>query len=219
MISLELVSLILILVPGLISFIIIENLTTQHKIEYKKSIVYVILLNFISFAILFLLCWMLHHDCFDYLKNYDEDLNLSKIVLSYNFSLFFILWIILSIIIGFIIAILINKNIIYKIANYLGATIKVSNLPVWDDILSTPRESNFIVIRDMKNKLIYCGNLAHYSMLSATEIHLVNVDIYNEEAIFLYDVEEIYLPFMEHMTIEFPKYEIENKENKNEKQK
>lgn len=210
MITVELISFVLVLIPGLLSFIIIENLITQHKIEYKRSIIYVILLNFISFSVSYMTHIVLlkfGFDFFDYLKNDTTNINLSIIIFSSKFIPFFVLWIVLSITIGFCIVYLINKSIIYKIAKFCGVSLKTSNLPVWDDILRIQRESNYVVIRDMRHKLIYYGKLAHYSMLSATEVHLLDTVVYDKNTVLLYKVKEIYLPFSEYMTIEFPQYE------------
>jgi hypothetical protein len=132
--------------------IIYSKLPNQDKIEYKKSIIYVVLLNFISFSVSWIFTYW---DKFAFYIKDIKDINLSILVMSSEFIPFFTLWIVISIIIGLILALSINKNTIYKIANFLGISRKTSNLQVWNDVLNMERKSNYIIVRDMKNKLIY----------------------------------------------------------------
>ena len=211
MISKEIINIIWILMPGLISYIIIENFTIYRKPDFKRSAVYVIILNFISLIFakgLYKLCSRLF--------GYEIDFNQYEL-LPYLDTKFFFLTIIAGIIISVFVIVIINTNFIFKITPSNIA----SRLEVWDDFLSLKRKDALVVVRDMKNNVMYYGLVEHYSIATNNQIgalHLKDISVYNNNNLENgYEINELYLPFVsEYMTIEFPKIKPP-KEDNNEK--
>lgn len=216
-ISKEFLEILLILLPGLISFIIIESLIPHKKVEFNRLVIYVVLLSALSF-ILSIIIWKICSLClmwfgFESLSKLNETAS----IFSYqsNFT-FIILVFIISIIIGSFLVWAINEKVIYKIMNKINASHMLSNLEVWDDFFAMPRENAFVVIRDIEKNLMYYGIVAYYSISTTSKtaaIYLKDVDVFkNDTAEKLYDVKEIYLPFRENvMTVEFPNFSKEVK--------
>jgi hypothetical protein len=209
-ISKEILDITLILLPGLIAFIIAESLIPYSKAEFKRSVAYVIILSAISFFIA-IIFWKLYYKlglllAFKY--------NVSNLELTNIFSFkeniyFTFLVFVISIALGIFFAWAINKHIIYKLMSKLGGSSMTSNMEVWDDFFALKRENSFVVVRDIKNNLMYYGSVNYYSIATTSQmiaLHLNNVDVFdNESSVKLYNVKELYLPFQpENMTVEFP---------------
>jgi len=209
-ISKEILDITLILLPGLIAFIIAESLIPYSKAEFKRSVAYVIILSAISFFIA-IIFWKLYYKlglllAFKY--------NVSNLELTNIFSFkeniyFTFLVFVISIALGIFFAWAINKHIIYKLMSKLGGSSMTSNMEVWDDFFALKRENSFVVVRDIKNNLMYYGSVNYYSIATTSQmiaLHLNNVDVFdNESSGKLYNVKELYLPFQpENMTVEFP---------------
>jgi hypothetical protein len=209
-ISKEILDITLILLPGLIAFIIAESLIPYNKAEFKRSVAYVIILSAISFFIAIII-WKLYYKlglllAFKY--------NVSNLELTNIFSFkeniyFTFLVFVISVALGIFFAWAINKHIIYKLMSKLGGSSMTSNMEVWDDFFALKRENSFVVVRDIKNNLMYYGSVNYYSIATTSQmiaLHLNNVDVFdNESSVKLYNVKELYLPFQpENMTVEFP---------------
>lgn len=221
--SKELLDIVLILLPGLIAFVIAEALIPHNKIEFNRSIVYVIALS----ALLFLLAislWKFYYKLSIWLKFSTQitDLKFTDGIFSFHSSYMYALVVfILAVTIGLFFAWAINHNLIYKLMSKLGASSMTSNMEVWDDFFATPREDSFVVVRDINNNLMYYGTINYYSIGMTSRmvaLHMTDVDVFqNDTAKKLYDVNELYLPFHSNsMTVEFPNFSTQNQGENNE---
>lgn len=204
-ISKELLDIILILTPGIISYYLIEALTHHKRITYQRVLLNIIVLNFIIYFLIYLFTLALNK----HWSKLSQSLNLDKAQLlskDINISIM-ALGLIFAILIGIIITRAINQKYLFKLANKLKVSSLSSNLNVWDDFLSEDREHQLIVIRDISNNLIYVGLLNKYSefSLEQKEIHLTDVEVFgNTQNDLLYKIEELYLVINDTMTIEIP---------------
>jgi len=205
-ISKELLDIMLILTPGIISFYIIETLTHHKRIEYQRVILNIIVLNFIIYFFIYVVSIFINYCFQDFATKihltqehiFQKDTNITIMSLGLIFSL----------ITGLYIAKAINNKFIFNIAKKLNISNLNSNLNVWDDFLSEERNFSGIIIRDIKNNLMYYGEIKRYSefSLEKKELHLTDIRIYNNKlAKELYRQEELYLVIDDTMTIEIPK--------------
>lgn len=221
--SKEIIDITLILLPGIIAFVIAESLIPSNKVEFNRSVVYVITLSAISFLISIIL-WKIYYVLSKSLKFSSQipDLILTNNIFSFHSSYSFTFLVFaISILLGLFFAWAINNHLIYRLMNKLGGSNMTSNMEVWDDFFSTKRENAFVVIRDINNNLMYYGNVNYYSIGTTSKmlaLHLIDVDVYeNKSSEKLYNVSELYLPFHpESMTVEFPNFQIQNQGTPNE---
>lgn len=212
--SKELLDILLILLPGLISFIIIESLTPYNKIEFNRLLVYTVALSALTFISAITL-WETYCKLSSWLKFsiIPNNLDLSKNLLSYQSNYQFSLLVFtISIIIGLFFVWIISKKFIYRFMNKINASNMTSNMEVWDDFFGMTRADAFVVVRDKENNLMYYGEVFYYSISETSKIpalYLIDVDIYtNDDSIKLYNVNELYLPFKQNsMTVEFPNFD------------
>ena len=216
-ISKELLDIMLVLTPGIISFYIIKSLTHHKKIEYQRVVLNIIVLNFIIYLMIYLFSIGLHKHFPDVANKWH--LTTDHIMIkSMNVSVM-ILGLIFALLIGLFLSRFINEKYIYKIAKYLKISDLDSNLNVWDDFLSEKRDFSGIIVRDYENNVMYYGVPKRYSEFShdKKELHLEDVRIFLEqEAEELYRQNELYLVINDKMTIEIPKIERSTNEQTKE---
>ena len=110
--------------------------------------------------------------------------NLNEIFLAIFFAL----------IISIIFSVLINKKVLIKLARKLNITHKFDEDDVWSYVFNS-EERYWIIIRDIKNDLLYQGWLSAFSTThNENEILLSNVQVYrnsNTEEV-LYNMEKVY---------------------------
>ncbi len=202
---------ILIFLPGLITFIIIEQLTAHQEIKTYRF--------FINSLILGILCYLLYYPIslvsnqrFHFIQNL---LN-NKSGPNSEEILFATL---LSFPVGLIIARLINHKVLHKIAQKLKVSNKFGDIDVWSYILNS-EIPGWVVIRDIENDLMYEGWIQAYSNTTEKdELFLRDVKVFtNSTAQELYKTPGLYFPRKrENLTIEFPAIAFSgNKENQNE---
>jgi len=205
-ISKELLDVMLVLTPGVISFYIIESLTHHKKIEYQRVLLNIIILNFMIYLMIYLFSIGLNKHFPEVAQSWHlstshilaKNMNIALMILGLLFSTLF----------GLVIARAINEKYLYKLAKKLYVSDLDSSLNVWDDFLSEKRDFEGIIIRDFENNIMYYGRPKRYSEFShdKKELHLEDVRIFaEEEACELYRQNEIYLVINDKMTIEIPK--------------
>ena len=212
-ISKELLDIMLVLTPGIISFYIVEALTHHKKIEYQRVILNIIVLNFIIYLLIYLFAIGLYKHFPDLAQKWHLATD-HIMVKSVNVPMM-ILGLFFAILIGLVLSRWINEKYIYKLAKYLKVSDLDSNLNVWDDFLSEKRDFDGIIVRDYENNVMYYGVPKRYSEFShdKKELHLEDVRIFLEqEAEELYRQNELYLVINDKVTIEIPRLE----RNKNE---
>lgn len=184
----------LLFLPGIISFVIIDNLTIHNETKTYHRIVYSFILGFLSYLPWNIICEIIQlmykiqmpTSFTNNLLNDIQVINLYEISIATLFS----------IIIGIIFTKCINNNIIYRFANATGISRKSSNVDIWLNLLS---EGGFtwIYIRDLEHGRVYRGRLYKTSDFTERDgIILEDVSVYNEADTSneLYHVPRIYLP-------------------------
>jgi hypothetical protein len=198
---------ILIFLPGLIAFIIVEQLTSHKEIQPFRLLLHSFLLGFLCYLIYYPISLISFLNLkFSFIQN------LSDPKLSLNFWEILIATLI-SIPFGFIISFSIKKKVLHKIAERLHVTNKFGDLDVWSYIMNS-EIPEWVVIRDIENDLMYEGYIKAFSDSSEIdELFLIYVKVYtNKTAEKLYEVPGLYLPQKrEKLVIEFP--ELKNTTN------
>lgn len=174
------IKIVVLLLPGIFSTFIIENLTNRKKFDIRTFIVSVIMLGFISYFIL-LVCHVLKDVILVGIKNYSfKNISFFESLVSTKKSIRMdeVLYAtIISIITGIIIAKNLNNGLIFKIFRKLNITLKTGN-DVWNDVFDNNGKSidKYVYIVDKKYNYVYGGWLEHYSYdPDNKELHLINV--------------------------------------------
>jgi len=202
--------------PGIIAFIIIERLNSGKEIKFYKSIIYSFILGFICYGIynsvMSLIKFDINYKCsfFSLLSQGDiKEINFNEILLVSLVGVF----------IGFIASYFIRYKILHRFASLINASNRFGDLDVWSYVMNLKKENNedmgWVVIRDIKNDLIYEGWISAFSDGSEKdEIFLKFVKVYrNSTGELHYEVPALYLPQKkENLTFEFPSI---NKEKNN----
>ncbi len=198
--------------PGIIAFIVIERLNSGKEIKFFKSIIYSFILGFICYGFYNLLMSLIkldiYYKCsfFSILSQGDiKEINFNEILLVSVIAVF----------IGYIATYLIRYKILHKIAHLIKASSKFGDQDVWSYIMNSKSEDlGWVVIRDIKNNLVYEGWISAFSDGSEKdEIFLKFVKVYqNSTGDFYYKVPALYLSTKkENLIFEFPK--INNEKN------
>lgn len=110
-----------------------------------------------------------------------------------------------SLILGFLFTLLDTKKIINKIAIKLRISQYNGDTDVWTAFCSN-KETNWIYVRDNKQKLIYFGNLEHYSDPGEDrELILTDIQVFTEDGEFCYNCPVMYISRQsDDITIEIP---------------
>lgn len=193
---------ILIFLPGLIAFIIIEQLIELKEIKPYRF--------FINSLILGFLCYLFYYPIslvpfFNLNFYFIRSLFNSKLPLD---LLEIAIVTLLSIVVGFIVSYIINRKFLEKIGDKLKTTTKFSEHfdDVWGYIMYSEKPE-WVVIRDRENDLMYEGWIKTFSDIAEKdELFLKDVKVFiNSTAQLLYEVPALYLPRQrENLTIEFP---------------
>jgi hypothetical protein len=218
------VKIILLFIPGIIAFLIIESITVHKEIKIHRLIIYSLLLGFICYSIFNLIMIIIEHNvnyrCSFFISltgNSAQSLNLIEI--------FYVT--LISILVGFISSTLINYKILHKIAFTFKASKKFGDIDVWGYIMNSSNEDiEWVVVRDIENDLIYEGWVNAFSDGNdRDEMFLRYVIVFrNSTGVKLYEVPAMYLPRKrDKLIIEFPKLKMgdynirKKKDDKNDK--
>ena len=200
--------------PGLISFFIVENLTTHKETPPFRLLLHSFLMGFLCYLLFYpitLISWFNFKVSFiQVLLNESTPLNLWEILFCT----------IISVPLGFLISFLINKKILNKIAKKLGVTNKFGDLDVWSYIMDS-RIPKWVRVRDIEHDLMYEGHVYAYSAsFEPDELFLMRVKVFTDStAELLYEIPGLYLAQKrDKLIIEFPEIEInQSKENQSDK--
>lgn len=193
-------SIILTFLPGLIAFIIVEQLTVHNEVKPYRFVIYSLLLGFA--------CYLLYYPLtlipFLGLKfHFIQSLSNTKISLDFKEILVTTL---LSIPLGLLVSFLINHKVLHKLGKLLKVTNKFGDLDVWSYIMNS-QMPEWVVVRDIEKDLMYEGWIQAFSdSTERDEIFLRDVKVFtNKTAQLLYETPGLYLPKKrECLTIEFP---------------
>ncbi|MDP8240357.1 MAG: hypothetical protein P9X24_14805 [Candidatus Hatepunaea meridiana] len=131
----------------------------------------------------------------------------------------------LSIPVGLALVYVINHKLIFRIAKRIRASQKIGDIDVWSYTFNSIKNTEWVVIRDFENDLMYTGWVAAFSETDARdkdELILKEVKVYKSSTSeFIYRTPGIYFAFERgKITIEFPNLDSEDrgiKENGEEK--
>jgi len=203
------IKLILLFLPGIISFLIINILTNHKEFKFYFILIYSLLLGFLNYFIYYLIIYLFNYiaKCFN--------LNFYKTVTFFDFingilnkvDFFEIIIVcIVSIPVGFLFVIFINHNFLNTFAHHIKSTKKYSEVDVWSHLMNT-KIPGWVYIRDIKNNLVYYGYIKVFSdSTEQDELFLKDVKVFrNSDAKFLYEIPGLYLcNSRKNMIIEFP---------------
>lgn len=194
---------ILIFIPGFISFIIIDNLTNHKEYKLYKILLYSLLLGFLCYYVYYIITLIpginFEFSFHNYLTDNKTPLNFKEILLASS----------LSIIIGFITSLLINRKFIFFIAHKLKISKKFGDVDLWSYVMNSNIQP-WVVIRDIEHDLMYEGYIKVFSdstdINEGYEVFLSDVKVYkNSTADELYEIPGIYLNVnRNYCTVEFP---------------
>ena len=218
------VKIILLFLPGVIAFLIIERITIHKEIKIHRLIIYSLLLGFICYSI-FNLIMMIIKNNVNYRCSFFISLTENNIQSLDLIEIFYVA--LISIFVGYISSYLINYKILHKIAYIIKASKKFGDIDVWSYIMNSSNEEiEWVVVRDIENDLIYEGWVNAFSDGNdRNELFLRYVIVFrNSTGKKLYEVPALYLARnRDKLIIEFPKlsmdgYNIRKKEGvKNDK--
>jgi len=195
--------------PGIIAYLIIQNLTNPSKKSDFYFILYAFVFGVFSYLITYFFAPLLHID-FNFIgclfdKNCSIDTaNITKtIAITTGFA----------ILLGFVFSYLININLLFKICSFIKITNKSGNGDVWEEIYFK-RNKTWVRIIDFEQDLVYEGWISRFSTgFKENEILLKEVKIYKnstrepvyQEEEGKYDLDALYITRkQDNLTIEFP---------------
>jgi len=221
--SIEVLKIIFFLIPGIMSMLIIEKLTTHKKISFDRFSTYSIVLSFFIYIFHYLI-WRGLFDLIIMLKWHFLNISSPKIIL-YDFlknqniqnltDITSIMWILLvSILLSIFISYSVNNKFINRLGLFIKTTSKYGDESVWEYFHNMPY-NDWVVVRDLKNDLMYYGWIGIFSDDNGIydELILIDATVYkNSTAEKLYETNKVYISGKrEDFRIEI----YNNRENKN----
>lgn len=208
---------ILLFLPGIVSLLIIDNLTNHKEYKLYEKAIYSLIYSFFCYYLYYLLLiiygfWFkvkIHFSFFDALINNESVLDFNEIGYATIISIF----------VGFIFSAFINYKIVNKIARKIKITKKHAEVDVWSYLMNSEK-MEWVVIRDIKNDLMYEGWIEAFSdSTEKDEIFLRDVKVFkNSTSEELYDIPGLYLPSKRvNLIVEFPTLEFSELINRSEK--
>ena len=199
--SIEIVKIVIFLIPGILSMIILERLTTHKKIEFDRFATYSIVLAFFIYIFHYVF-WLITHKLYLLLKWNKPEIDVPELIInrflnnSEIIHLFSVITVsLVGILLSFFLAYIINNKFVNRIGQCLNVTSKFGDESVWDFFHNKPKK-DWVVIRDLKNDIMYYGWISIYSDYGNEndELILQNVVVYkNSTGELMYEVAEIYI--------------------------
>lgn len=215
------VRLLLIFFPGIISAIIIDNLTIHRGRELKVFLLNAFILGLSSYFVLF--TWIYVNNWIvkmrgleptwkvnflDSLIDKTSDIHIIEVLIAT----------IVSVLLGLSISAAINYKLLHRFAKRIKITKKFGQLDVWSYTFDSP-DIGWVIVRDLNQDLMYQGWVEAFSdTFEANELLLRDVMVYrNTTGEELYFMSGIYITRdLKSIIIEFPKIENEEHHNKEE---
>lgn len=192
------IKIIIILIPGLISYIIYKRITVRNskKTDFQ-SVINSILLGFITYVILQIgnlaLCFSANCLGGNYVYPLEIFKTIGKESIPYDEVIYATL---IGIILAYFLAFMDSNNWINKTAIFIKASSKWNDDNLYTIYLNN-NGTDWVYIRDIKNNLTYSGLVSIFSEKeNQKEIVLNDVTVYSyPESVLLYSVPSIYLNF------------------------
>lgn len=192
---------ILLFIPGLISFVLFDALTSHRETKLHRVLIDSLLFGFLSYFVFYLYTEIpfisAKFSFFDALSKEGTNLDFGEIL---KVSA-------LSIPIAFIFSSISNRKLLYRLARKLKITGKHGYVDLWSYVIDSDIP-NWVIIRDIENDLLYEGWVGGFSdSTEIDELFIRDVLVYqNSSAKFLYSTPGLYIPTKkENLTIEFPR--------------
>ena len=193
--------LLLLFLPGIIAFIIIDNLTIHQETKTQHRIIYSLLLGFLSYLLLMIFSKPIQL-LFTTLPPMQFIVSLTNKDTQINFTEIFTASII-GVCLGCTLCKAINDRCLFKLAQELRISNKFQETDAWANCIATYHPV-WVIIRDREQKIIYQGQLVISSDSSERDgLVLENATVYTENSESIYKTQVIYIPTkMENLIIE-----------------
>ena len=202
------IKVILLFFPGLIAFVIVDQLTV-HK-EYKGHFVfiYALILGIFSYFFYFLIITTVNYFfetkfSINFIKSLTEknaNIDVKEVIFTTFFGAF----------IGLAFSFSINRNYFFRFSRKLGLSNKIGEIGVWSHLFQFG-ESHYVVIRDIEADLMFKGWIALNSdeTDNREEIFLRDVSVFqNSSGKHYYSTPALYFSRKkEHLIIDFIDFE------------
>jgi hypothetical protein len=206
----DLIKIIFLLFPGIVSMTLLEMMITHKKIDFNRYMLNIIVLSIMSYSILYWLSNFYHVMCDS--QGQKPTFVLMDFLLSNNYlsTLTLLKATVIGIVMSLMLSFAINRKYINKLGQKLRITKKYGDESVWN-YFHNKDESRWVTIRDKINDLMYVGWIEVFSEdnLEYDELVLRDVVVYkNSTAEKQYTVDEIYIcRKREELSIEIFNYE------------
>lgn len=205
--------LILIFVPGILCYWLIESLTNTVKANISFFSVRSFVFGFLAYAVDNLLRSVVVDK---FKSSYLFETTFEDLIVNNNeISLLYISYICgIACVLGLVFSFIIQKRFLYRFALLLRITNKSSDSDIWSNVhQSDQTDYSWVYIRDYGKKIVIRGWVYHYSSdFKTNELLLRDVTVYDFEGGELYSVPALYYTAKhDQLYIEFPKA-IENVE-------
>ena len=193
----------LIFIPGLITYLIVDKLTVHKEHKITDKLIYSFIFGFLCYIIYLIIITCsnnflntsIQFHFIESLTNKNASINLQEIGLVT----------LLSFPLGIILTYFVTYKLLHKFAHLIKASEKFGDIDVWSYIMNS-NTIDWVLIRDVENNLMYEGWIEAYSdETERDEIFLRDAKVYtNDTDEFLYDIDGIYLPMnREKLRMEF----------------
>jgi hypothetical protein len=183
--SAEVLKIIIILVPGIVSMLVLERMIVHTKIDFDRFAIYTIVMSFFSY-LLSSFIWSLLYHVYTVLEWNTPRIAAPKMIIDsfmtvdIKMDYYIVLWVsLLGIVLSLLLAKAINKKYLHRLGQLLKITKKYGDESVWDYFHNKQDETIWVTVRDMKNDLMYFGWIEAYSddSIEYDELLLRNVDV------------------------------------------
>lgn len=198
----------LLFLPGLISAVLLESLIAHRELKVVRVLVEAFVFGFVCYLAYGLVLRLVS---FFYPVEVDvcffEALADHEVTIAWSEVLFAA---VLAVPVGLVAANSVNRKHLHRLGRWLRVTKQFGDLDVWAHVLNLDN-TEWVVVRDIRNKLAYEGWIDSYSdTVDKNELFLRDVWVIdNESGEVLYKTPGLYVSRRrEDMTIEFPRIEV-----------
>lgn len=195
--------LILVFLPGIIAFIIIDNLTVHRETKVHHWFFYPLILGFISYtpwyiivtAVQAVYATSLPFKFFENITDIHSKVNFGEILIASS----------VAILLGFLITWAITHRLLFRISSFFHITDKFPEIDAWDNFISNFRPE-WLIVRDLEKELIYHGKFFSASDANDRDgIVLEDVRVFNSKCELQYWAPAVFIPRrMDCLLIEIP---------------
>jgi hypothetical protein len=195
---------IILFIPGFITFLVVDNLTTHRDTSTPRMLLYSLTLGFLDYFVYYPLTLVpalgLDFTLLEALGDGGPLIDIRQTMVLTAVALP----------VGLLISTAINKYWLHRLASRLGVSRKIGDSDVWSLVMNRQSEDWWVVVRSPDDDLMYEGWLNAFSDSTDAldEILLLDVKVYrNSSGELLYEIPAAYLNMERGKKIvEFPRY-------------